>query len=163
MPFNQQRLITHMVDKGLVDSCSFVITVRAVAVVCACVRESLQVSASLSPCVCGMIGNQCSPFWLLYFSDFHSSCYRTIVEKGKLSTTGCLLQYRWPWLYWQVFPLTQSYSDILCVINIVGVQNTGLIKWHLFGFVGFLNRITLKFLLHYLNRWDSICRCSIPK
>lgn len=48
-----------MVDKGLVDSCSFVITVRAVAVVCACVRESVEVSLSHS--VCGMIGNQCSP------------------------------------------------------------------------------------------------------
>lgn len=35
-PFNQQKLITHMVDKGLVDSCSFVITMGAVAGECVC-------------------------------------------------------------------------------------------------------------------------------
>lgn len=36
-PFNQQKLITHMFDKGLVDSCFFVITMGAIASVCLCV------------------------------------------------------------------------------------------------------------------------------
>ncbi len=75
-----------MVDKGLVDSCSFVIIMGAVVCVCAfvCVFE-----------VGGGIIQRSLFSRLLYSSDFQGSRFRTVVEKGKLSAVECLLQYRW--------------------------------------------------------------------
>lgn len=95
-------------------------------------------------CVCVCIwGGREESFKIVYLPHFFclltssALVLKTVAERVKLSALKCLLHYRWSRLCSQVFPLTLSYSEILCVINIVGVQNTTLIKWHLSGFVGF--------------------------
>lgn len=63
-PFNQQKRITHMFDKGLGDSCLFVITIGAVD----------------SVCLCELGGREGELFSVVYYSDFFTLLsYRALV------------------------------------------------------------------------------------